>query len=116
MSIKKYQNEQSNTQHDGALLYWPGTTDGFPIKSDGGVVPDLKKEETDNIDLQFDFKSQMFELWDSTQKREFDEINDRIVNGWYVMHKRVEHWDEDKKHLRVWLEWSQVYGMLPPKA
>ncbi len=80
-----------------------------------GTPPNLKQDEIENIDFRMDFKSKMFELWDEKQKAEFDDINDKMVNGWYMLQKRADHWDEENKHFRVWLEWCQVYGMIPPK-
>jgi len=32
-----------------------------------------------------------------------------------MLQKRADHWDDERKHFRVWLEWCQVYGMIPPK-
>lgn len=80
-----------------------------------GVTPNLKQDELENIDFRLDFKSKMFELWDEKQKTEFDDINDKMANGWYMLQKRADHWDDEHKHFRVWLEWCQVYGMIPPK-
>lgn len=117
MSIRKYFGEVNGTQHGDARLHWPGTLDGFPVKSAGSALPpDLKKEELENLDLQLDFKSRMFELWDPKQKEEFDDVNDKIINGWYLQQRRSDQWDEEKKHYRVWLEWAQVYGMIPTKG
>jgi hypothetical protein len=113
--MRKYYGEQSGPQHGDALLNWPGTLDGFPVFAARGQAVDLKKEELDNLDLRFDFKSQMFELWEPAQKAEFDDVNDKIVNGWYRLVKRADNWDEEKKHFRVWMEWFQVYGMIPPR-
>lgn len=114
MSLRKYHGELGGPQHNNAQLNWPGTLDGFPVLG-SGQRPDLKQDELENIDLQYDFKSHMFELWDPAQKAEFDSINDKIVNGWYRLLKRTDNWDDEHKHFRVWLEWAQVYGMIPPK-
>jgi hypothetical protein len=114
VSLRKYHGEIGGTQHNNAQLNWPGTLDGFPVIG-AGHRPDLKQDELENIDLQYDFKSRMFELWDPAQKAEFDNINDKMVNGWYRLLKRTDNWDDEHKHFRVWLEWAQVYGMIPPK-
>jgi hypothetical protein len=114
VSIKKYYGEHG-TAHGNERLHWPGTLDGYPVR--GNNIPtDIKKEELDGLDLELDFKSKMFELWDPAQKAEFDDINDKIINGWYLLQRRNDNWDDENKHFRVWLEWAQVYGMLPPKA
>jgi len=115
MSMHKYYGELGGPAHGGAQLNWPGTPDGFPVLKRPGPQPDLKQAELDNLDLRLDFKSKMFELWDDAQKAEFDDVNDKIVNGWYRLVRRNDNWDEEKKHYRAWLEWFQVYGMLPPK-
>lgn len=115
MSLHKYYGERGGAAHGDGMLHWPGTLDGYPVRG-SGLPPDLKKEELEDIPLQLDFKSRMFELWDPAQKAEFDEINDKIINGWYLLQLRNDNWDDEKKHLRVWLEWAQVYGMMPPKV
>ena len=115
MSIKKYYGDRGGVAHGNDKLHWPGTVDGFPVRGNA-FPPDLKKEELENLDLQLDFKSRMFELWDPAQKAEFDDVNDKIINGWYLLQRRNDNWDEEQKHFRVWLEWAQVYGMLPPKV
>jgi hypothetical protein len=115
VSIKKYFGDLGGPAHGNDRLHWPGTADGYPVRGNS-LPPDLKKDELDSIDLQLDFKSKMFELWDPAQKAEFDDVNDKIVNGWYLQQRRNDNWDDEHKHFRVWLEWAQVYGMLPPKA
>jgi len=113
--MRKYHGEMAGPQHGDSVLNWPGTMDGFPVLGPRGQVNDLKKEELDNLDLRFDFKSRMFELWEPDQKADFDDVNDKIVNGWYRLVKRSDNWDDEKKHFRVWMEWFQVYGMIPPR-
>lgn len=115
MGLAKYHNELGGSQHGDARLQWPGTMEGFPVLGNA-TRTNLKQDEVENIDVRLDFKSKMFELWDAPQKTEFDNINDKIVNGWYMLQRRNDHWDEENKHFRVWLEWCQVYGMLPPKS
>lgn len=110
MSLRKFFGEQGGPQHGDGHLNWPGTADGFPVL---GNAANLKKEEFENLPLQLNFKSKMYELWDEAQKAEFDDINDKIVNGWYRLLKRVDTWQEEHKHYRAWMEWVQVYGMIP---
>jgi hypothetical protein len=116
VSTKKYFGDRGGPLHNNERLHWPGTSDGFPVVGGAALPPDLKKEELDSLDLRLDFKSKMFELWDPIQKAEFDDVNDKIVNGWFLLQRRNDNWAPEHNHFRVWLEWAQVYGMLPPKA
>jgi len=115
VSLRKYHGEHGGLQHGESMLQWPGTIDGFPILSDPSTQFNLKQEEVENLDTQMAFKSRLFELWDPQQKAEFDDISDKIINGWYRLLKRSEHWDDEQKHFRIWMEWGQVYGMVPDK-
>src|SRR5580704_15190992 len=85
-SLLKYFGETGGPEHGGGQLMWPGTMDGFPVR--GKNIPDLKQEELENILLEQDFKSEMFELWDPEQKKRYDKIKDRIANGLYIQFDR----------------------------
>lgn len=113
MSFRQYHAETGGPAHPGRL-FWPGTPEGFPfVNKAGGNIPDLKQDELDSAELELIFRSRLFELWDAEQKAEFDDINGKITNGWYMLQRRSDHWDDEKKHFRVWLEWCQVYGLIP---
>ncbi len=115
MGTRKYFGDTNGDYPSDQQLYWPGTADGFPVLVQKNQAINLKQEELDNIDYRLDFKSKMFELWEPQQKAEFDDINDRIVNNLYSLRRREDHWDNEHKHYRVWMEWCQVYGTLPQK-
>jgi hypothetical protein len=106
----KYFAERGGDAHKG-LLHWPGTPDGYPYRGD--AAPHLRQDEINQVELALDYQSRMFCLWDTADKRAFDEVMDRIVNGWYMQHKRQDVWDAEHQHYRVWLEWVQVYGETP---
>ena len=112
--MRKYHGEVENNQHGaGWKLNWPGTIDGFPVRTRGSSAVNLKQAELDELELQYDFKSKMFKLWDAADKQEFDDVNDKIVNGWYKLLQRSEQWDDEHKHYCIWMEWYQIYGVLP---
>ena len=111
-SMLKFFDEQGGPDSDhGGKLHWPGTQDGYPFRGD--QVPHLKADEINNISLALDYKSEMFELWDPIAKTRFDEVMERIVNGWYMQHKRRDIEVEGQLLPAVWLEWVQVYGETP---
>jgi len=114
MSLSKYHGEIGGAQHGDLRLQWPGTIDGLPVLATDSAHRDLKQEEVENLDERRDFKSRMFLLWDPVDKAMFDDISDKLVNGWYRLVKRTDNWDEQQKHYRIWMEWYQVYGLVPP--
>lgn len=115
MSLRKFYGEQGGPQHGDSRLNWPGTLDGFPVIGPPGAAANLKQDELENLELRYDYRSKMFLLWEPEAKTEFDDVNDKIVNGWYRLLKRADVYDEENKHYRVWLEWAQIYGMIPPR-
>ena len=111
-SMLKFFDEAGGAESEhGGKLHWPGTQDGYPFRGD--TVPHLKEDEIDNIALALDYKSEMFELWDPAAKKRFDAVMERIVNGWYMQHKRRDIVVEGQLLPAVWLEWVQVYGETP---
>jgi hypothetical protein len=107
-SMHKYFRDQggSGTDHRGQLL-WPGTADGFPVRTDG-PIPDLRQAEYEDLPLALDFHSGEFCLWKPEDKARFDAVMDRIVNGWFMQHRRIDK--ESPDGLKVHLEWVQIYG------
>ena len=108
-SMKKYFADQGGNAHGGAIS-WPGTADGFPFR---GPAPDFRQEEYQEIPLALDYHSRVFKLFDPAEKQQFDDVMDRIVNGWYMQHKRVDRWSDEHCGMIVWLEWVQIYGESP---
>jgi len=108
-SLRKFFHERGGTMHNGNLS-WPGTAAGFPFR---GTVPDLRQTEFEQIEHVLDFHSRLFLLWDPVDKAVFDDVMDRISNGWFLERKRVDRWSDTHCGLIVWLEWVQIYGEIP---
>lgn len=110
-SMKKFFQERGGpASAHGEALTWPGTPDGFPFR---GPVPDMKQDEYEQIPLALDYHSQTFRLWEPEEKAGFDQVMDRVVNGWYMQHRRIDRWSDQHCGLVVWLEWVQIYGETP---
>ncbi len=107
--IFKFFGEQDEQAH-GGHLHWPGSVDGFPVR---GAVKDLRGDEIEQLEVQLDFRSGWFDLSNADEKAQFDDIYNRIVNGWYVEKNRKDHYDETKQAYRIWLEWVQIYSAPP---
>lgn len=101
--------ENTADTHAGPLS-WPGTELGFPVR---GHVPLMKQHELSQLVHVCDYHSRLFRLWEPEDKALFDEIQDRIANGWYFEKRRKD--TEVAEHLEpaVWLEWVQIYGEIP---
>jgi hypothetical protein len=106
--LKFFQDTGGPETEHGGTIHWPGTVDGFPYR--GEEIPNLKQHEAADVPLALDYRSALFCLWKKEDKEQFDIIMDRIVNGWYMQHKRDDQWIESKQHYTVWLEWAQIYG------
>lgn len=109
-SMLKYFSDRGGADH-GGQLHWPGTQEGFPFR--GEHVPTLKQSETENLAHALDYHSRSFKLWDPEDKRAFDVVMDRIVNGWYMQHKRFDNFVPEQQEYVVRLEWVQIYGEYP---
>ena len=46
-------------------------------------------------------------------KPPFDRVMDRIVNGWFMQHRRTDKEVPNQTAPAVWLEWVQIYGESP---
>jgi hypothetical protein len=112
MSLIKYIGEQSDGDH-GRNLNWPGLH-GLPVRGEVGL---LKDDELDEFfELAYDFHCKEFHLSNPEELKEYTQVKDRIVNGWYV-EKFVDNYRDSETGLRVvYLEWCQSYGQINPKS
>lgn len=110
-STRKYFKEQGGVAHNGQLS-WPGTLDGYPFR---GTPPQLTRDQFDDIPIVWDFHSRLFDLR-TDDKKDFDEIMDRVHTGWFHVVNRYDHWQTEPPGLLVWLEWVQGYGEAPTTA
>jgi len=109
-SMIKYLSDKGGADHNGTLA-WPGTIEGFPVRGD---VTNLRGQDPSNVAHTFDFHSRRFELWKPEDHTAFNDIMDRIHNGWYCERRRVDRWCDENKGMVVWLEWLQIYGVIVP--
>jgi len=110
-SMKQFFNDRGgpDTEH-GAPLSWPGTPQGYPVRGRTGL---LKKHELENVPLSLRFRSRAFRLWEEPDQIAFNDVMNRVVVGWYYVHKRFDQWIPEAQGYYVWLEWVQVYGEVP---
>lgn len=100
----------AETQAGGDQLHWPGTSQGFPVRGNPGLLTDA---EYRSIPHRLEYHSKRFDLWDQAQHAEFNKIMNHIVNHLYFQHKREDHWMTEHSAMSVWLEWIEVYGEAP---
>ena len=105
-SMAQFFSDKGGPEHGGPLQ-WPGTPDGFPVR---GPVQNVREEDAADVPLALEYRSRSFRLWDAGEHAAFDAVMQRIVNGWYMQHKRVDRWCDEHTGLLVWMEWVQIYG------
>ena len=93
-------------------LLWPITPTGLPVRAPKQQVH-LKHDDVDNLPIQANFNCRMFSLCDPKDLEDFKQIHHKLVNRIYIQLHRENHWDEEQKHLRVWLEWAELCHVLP---
>jgi len=135
--LTKFHGNGTRTQPTGGLdrifdnhaapLHWPGTNAGYPYR--GESVPDLKKDELDRlVQHVLDFHSFRFEMWQPEHEVAYQEVMDRVNNGWYCELRRHEEvvylpaefvaptgqtLTREMPYQVIFLEWAQIYGQLP---
>lgn len=107
LSRNKFHGEAS---HDGSPLLWPGTPEGFPVRSGrGGAKPLLKDSEYENIPLRLDYDCGWFDLDKEDDLKRFRVVMDHLTSGVWLRVKRTDV-PTATGGLRVFLEWAYVSG------
>jgi len=104
MSLAHYHGEQ-HSRHGGQLK-WAGPF-GYPVR---GPVPLLSNEEFKQIPLIAETKHGIFDLSDEEQAKEYNWVRERAKNGWFIIDYIQRSWDDNKKNMTIYLEWTQIYG------
>lgn len=105
----RFGNEQHNRH--GAPLTWPGTGLGRPIRGQHSGM--LRANETESIPHRLFYHAYMFRMWEKEEAEAYVWVMERIANGWFLRIDREKIWDSEKQQYAIWLEWCQVYGVLP---
>ena len=108
-STVKYHNEQSDL-HKGSL-HWPGVN-GLPFL--GNAPPNVKQHELEQMPVVGYACHQLFDLGDKKQSEVYAWVRDRIKNGLFTLDWIFRHFDEDEKRMWVYIEWTQLYTIMPP--
>jgi len=110
-STIKYHGEQG--ERHGGTLHWPGVN-GLPFL--GEAPPNLKQNELEQLPVVSYACHQIFNLADKEESAVYAWVRDRIRNQLFVLDWIERHWDDEKKAMYVYIEWSQLYVQLPENA
>lgn len=105
----KYEGEQS--EWHGGPLTWPGLEYPFFGEYNDPVG------EYDYAPYGF-FKAKLFNLSVEEDRKHYEWVKDRIINGWFVQYHsetKVIEKDSGDPVVYVYLEWAQVYLVRVPK-
>jgi hypothetical protein len=109
--LEKFGGEQGD-RHPGPLT-WPGSDLGFPVI--GRASPNLRQAEFEDIDHKLVYRAQEFRTWVEAEMADYCAIQERASNGWFRIRHCDRRQDPQARGLIIWLEWEQVYGILPPE-
>ncbi len=111
-SLFKFFGEQHD-DHEGKL-FW---SKNLPVPFRGPFAPTLTQQELESqVEVQYDFHKKFFDLTNEDDAKHYGWVMDRIVNGLFVHHVIDRHVDHAAGRVTVYIEWSQRYAQLDPKA
>jgi hypothetical protein len=113
-----YKDASERSLHQGQIV-GRSPSNGLPVRGNGRA-PDMIGDQADDLPIVSDYYARMFCLWDEEDVQAYVTIMDHAANGQYVIMDRVKiPVEKDPSgqhggHLKVWLEWSQVYVQAEP--
>jgi hypothetical protein len=113
--LEKFGAEQGG-QHPGPLT-WPGSGLGLPIL--GRVAPNVRQDEFENIDHKATYHAREFRSWVAEDMALYNYVQERANNvgeagvTWFAIRQYERIRDPGQRGWLLWLEWVQVYGVLP---
>jgi hypothetical protein len=113
--LEKFGCEQGG-QHPGPLT-WPGSGLDLPIL--GRAAPNIRQHEFENIDHKCVYRAQDFRSWVPEEMQQYLWVQERANNvgeggvTWFAIRQYERVRDPKGRGWVIWLEWVQVYGILP---
>lgn len=104
-------SEREAPDHGGPLYFNQRLLGGVPLRSQ--ALPTLTQEEVDEVPIRPVARVDLFDLSIPEKLEEYTLIRHRIANGWYVEKYVERHFNPEKQHMLVYLEWYQLYGDVP---
>lgn len=93
----------------GGKLHW--VTTGPPILAD--KIPVLRENEVQSLPLIRRPYERIFDLSQEEDRSYYNWIRSHVAGGVFTIDFIERHWDEESKSMKIYLEWSQVYRVLP---
>lgn len=93
----------------GGKLHWPGLA-GLPFR--GSKAPLLSKSNESKVYVAGDATHATFDLSDAEQSHDYAWVRDRIINGIFRLDHIHRYWDEEKKNMIIYVEWTQLYNQI----
>ena len=108
--LQQYYGEQDDKLHP-ERIQWPGKH-GLPAV--GPINRLLKKDEFQQLGKKRIFRSKEFDLTDPKDHTLYDQVMERICNGWFKRVHQEYYRDPNTRKLYVYLEWLQEYAQGTP--
>jgi hypothetical protein len=106
-SVSKYYGDQNALY--GGKLHWPGIG-GIPFRGDR--APLIADDNKNNLFVSGDANHATLDLSNDDDSKLYAWIRDRIKNGLFTLDHVERHWDESKKNVIIYIEWTQIFTQI----
>jgi len=103
----KFRYESTNKRNPNHKFQWFANTERIPVLCSDGQA--LTQQELDSLVLQHEFQSRLFDLSVPEDMAAYNDVMDKIYNGWYAKIDKQQRWPEGRTHPTIWLEWAIRY-------
>lgn len=110
-SLVKYANRRTS---GGKRLFWDRVqADGAPFR--GPFPPLMPEEEYEARAVRVaDFRNAFFDVTDPAENKDFQDVMECCVNGWFYLAHIERFWAGTTKHYVEWMEYYMEDGSRTP--
>jgi hypothetical protein len=92
----------SQTDRHGPLHWGRASADGIPFR---GTIPLVREEEFEARVVRVpDFNNAFFDVTVPAENKQFNDVMERCVNGWFTLVFIERFWQQSTKHYVEWVE------------
>jgi len=105
-----------NEPTQGRFVFGSRMEDTLPYLVQPGARAELKPDEAYTLPVSLDTQVCTFDLSDPADREEYQGILHAVAAGMYKVIFVERHWDEEKKNMRVYIEYLIRYRVIKPSS